>query len=274
MIYLNLDPNYFDHEKTLRLIARLGPGSEVLPLRLWARAFKSCPEDGEFKNIDAVEIEFLAGWNGEPGKAETELLRLGFIERSENGYKIHKWLEHEGHVKALSERGKAAASARWQKYRSDADALHKHADALHKHSLGNAPSRTYPNHTVPNHTTPSRSNVAPSPTGSEPPVLVFPTVGNGEKEWGLLDAKLKEYAESFPGVDALMECRKARQWCIDNVQKRKTPRGMPGFLSRWLSKAQDNGGSNGSGKGRAHKGNGSGVVGRVAAPQGKYDRFN
>lgn len=74
-------------------------------------------------------------------------------------------------------------------------------------------------------------------------ILVFPCVGKGPREWSLTEAKLAEYSTSFPGVDCLAECRKARQWCIDNPPKRKTFGGMPKFLSSWLSRVQDAGGA-------------------------------
>ena len=75
---------------------------------------------------------------------------------------------------------------------------------------------------------------------AEPAILSFPVVGDKKvKEWHLTAAKLAEYRESFPGIDPLAECRKARQWCIDHPSKRKTFGGMPAFLSRWLIKAQD-----------------------------------
>lgn len=83
---------------------------------------------------------------------------------------------------------------------------------------------------------------------AEPPILSFPVVGDKQvKEWHLTASKLAEYRESFPGVDPLAECRKARQWCIDHPTKRKTFGGMPGFLSRWLTKAQDSSGGRGVG---------------------------
>jgi len=75
------------------------------------------------------------------------------------------------------------------------------------------------------------------------PVMVFPCSGPGEKEWMLSAEKLAEYTESFPGIDVHLESRKALQWCRDNAARRKTPRGMPAFLSRWFSKAQDRGGA-------------------------------
>ncbi len=79
--------------------------------------------------------------------------------------------------------------------------------------------------------------IAPSPTVSEPAVLVFKAVG--KKEWNLTASKLAEWTEAYPGVDVLAECKKARQWAIDNPGKNKTVKGHPAFLSRWLSRTQD-----------------------------------
>lgn len=71
-------------------------------------------------------------------------------------------------------------------------------------------------------------------------VLVFPTAGKAP-EWPLTAAKVVEYREAFPDLDVLAECRRALQWCRDKKTKRKTARGMPGFLLSWLSDAQDRG---------------------------------
>jgi hypothetical protein len=75
----------------------------------------------------------------------------------------------------------------------------------------------------------------------EAAVLTFPTDGN-PRSWDLTDAKVKEFREAFPSQDVVGECRKALAWVQANPGKRKTPRGMPGFLFRWLSRAQDRGG--------------------------------
>ncbi len=76
---------------------------------------------------------------------------------------------------------------------------------------------------------------------SGPPVMLFPVVvvGDGPTMWPLPEAKVAEYRESFPGIDVLAECRRARQWCIDNRANRKTYGGMPRFLSGWLGKEQN-----------------------------------
>lgn len=74
-------------------------------------------------------------------------------------------------------------------------------------------------------------------------VMEFPCVGAGPDRWPLTVPKLAEYVESYPGIDPLAEARAARQWCIDNPQKRKTARGMPKFLNDWMARAQNAGGS-------------------------------
>lgn len=83
-------------------------------------------------------------------------------------------------------------------------------------------------------------SVAPSPADSTPPLLMYPCVKE-PREWALTEGKVKEYQNTFPGLDVLGEARKALQWCRDNAANRKTAKGMPAFLGRWLVKAQEYG---------------------------------
>lgn len=78
------------------------------------------------------------------------------------------------------------------------------------------------------------------PAPAPQPVLEFPCVGN--RAWPLYPAKLEEYRESFPGIDVLAECRRARQWLLDNPKRRKTYDGMARYLGNWLGKEQNRGG--------------------------------
>ncbi len=86
----------------------------------------------------------------------------------------------------------------------------------------------------------SEPSAVSEPTSvSEVGLLIFPCSGGGTRSWFLSQSKFAEYEEAFPGIDVMAECRKALQWCRDNPTKAKTPNGMPGFLGRWLAKAQD-----------------------------------
>lgn len=126
-------------------------------------------------------------------------------------------------------------------------------------------------------TCPEPPKAASGPTILRAPVLVFPTVGGKRRngtDWPLSEEKLAEYVESFPGVDVLAELRKARQWCIDTPTKRKTWDGMAKFLSGWLGRVQNEGGSHGRGGNTGGgRGSGSGVRpgSRIESPPGKYD---
>lgn len=60
-------------------------------------------------------------------------------------------------------------------------------------------------------------------------------------EWTLTQAKLDQYRKTFPELDLNRELLKASQWLTDNPKRRKTPGGMPAFLSSWLGRAQNAG---------------------------------
>ncbi len=90
-----------------------------------------------------------------------------------------------------------------------------------------------------------REKKAAHPSVDRPGILVpifclIPTNKNGEFH-GVTEAKVFEYQESYPAIDAPAQVRAARQWCIDNPAKRKTLGGMPAFLNRWLAKDQNRG---------------------------------
>lgn len=50
--------------------------------------------------------------------------------------------------------------------------------------------------------------------------------------------ELAEYRAAYPKVDIAAECRKARVWCLNSPQNRKTRRGVGKFLNGWMSRAQ------------------------------------
>lgn len=93
----------------------------------------------------------------------------------------------------------------------------------------------------------AEAETPPQPTGElpladtepeDPIILVYPTVGN-PAYWQLRQSKITEYEATFPGVPVLSALREARQWCVDNERRRKTPRGMPQFLFGWLERRQN-----------------------------------
>lgn len=143
---LNLDLDYFDHPKTQRLIAILGPGSEILPLRLWVYVAKFHPKEGGFPNYSEDEIEGIAKWGGMRQAMLQAFLRVGFLEKRDETYYVHDWDEHAGHILVYKDRAKIMAQARWEKARVQDKA--KTRDA-HSNAQSNA-SRNAPSNATSN----------------------------------------------------------------------------------------------------------------------------
>lgn len=73
---------------------------------------------------------------------------------------------------------------------------------------------------------------------SEPSVLTFACQGQPQT-WTLTSAHVSQWAELYPGIDVLGECRKAFAWLEANSNRRKTSTGMPRFLVNWLNRSVD-----------------------------------
>jgi hypothetical protein len=88
-----VDLAYFDHPKTLKLIAFTGKSeADIYPLRLW----KWAAEYARNGRVDggAGQIELACKWRGRPGALHKALVDAGFIEK--DGVTIHDWMEHIG----------------------------------------------------------------------------------------------------------------------------------------------------------------------------------
>jgi len=192
--------------------------------------------------------------------AVRSVLLTYFVETSEgftNKRAESEILIYKARSSKNSEAGRAGAAKKWDGERHS----ERHSER-HQNEMANAMQNAIKsgwrndgetNNPVTNTNTEASASCSEPPKSAasepqemipaEPPLMVFPCVGRGPLEWPLTSAKLSEYLESYPGVDALLECRRALQWCRDNPTRRKTYAGMGKFLNGWLSKAQNNGGS-------------------------------
>jgi hypothetical protein len=80
------------------------------------------------------------------------------------------------------------------------------------------------------------------PSGSEPPIAQLPTNRSGEYYLVKFGA-VEVWKRLYPSVNVEQELRNIEGWLLANPQKRKTDRGMPHFITTWLSKEQNAGGS-------------------------------
>ena len=81
----------------------------------------------------------------------------------------------------------------------------------------------------------------PEKSDSTPPIVSI--VLNDGSFYPVSDPDYRQWCELFQAVDVLAELRKMVAWCDANPSKRKTKRGVKPFIVKWLSKAQDQGGS-------------------------------
>lgn len=154
---LNVSPDYPEHPKTRRLIARLGPLADALPIRLWCYLARYHPANGSLRGYSPAEIEAaVLAWHGEPGAAVAALIAVGFLDQSESGeLSAHGWCERERHLELYRIRAQAAAEARWAK---NATSI---LQASPKHATSNASGIAKTNKTILNATS-NASSIAPS----------------------------------------------------------------------------------------------------------------
>ena len=92
---------------------------------------------------------------------------------------------------------------------------------------------------------PSCDNAAPSapttpqPDPSQDVLLVMPCTGAGGRTWNVTRGYLDGLRDTYPGIDLMAECRKAKAWLDANPRKLKTYSGMKAFLTSWFSRAQN-----------------------------------
>lgn len=131
---INVSVDYFGHIKTRRLVARLGKGADLLPLRMWCYCGKHHKKDkGRLNGYEPSEFEAVVlEWWGKPGDAIKALIDVGFLEKTATGYLVHNWEDRNGHLDALHERAKKAARARWDKIKGCSSIASSNAQALLK----------------------------------------------------------------------------------------------------------------------------------------------
>lgn len=90
---------------------------------------------------------------------------------------------------------------------------------------------------VPNGT----SCAEPEKSDSTRPIISL--ILNDKSFFDVTDEDVAKWNELYPAVDVMQELRKMAGWCESNTTKRKTRRGVRAFITSWLARAQDRGGS-------------------------------
>lgn len=142
--------DFYDHPKTVKLMAAFGAEGVVRLQRLWIWAARYRPK-GILSKMDDLDWIAAFDYNGSDATSNATsmrdaLLRIGFLEKGRHGrVKIHDWNEHNPYVFYAPERkqrAKNAAKARWgKKIPTEHNSCGTHADSnATSNATGNAPS--------------------------------------------------------------------------------------------------------------------------------------
>jgi hypothetical protein len=116
---INIDLDFYEHPKIVRLVGLLGRGAAELPIRLWIFCAKF-HRLGALAGYSAQEIESLVKWWGKPGEAIEALLKVGLLEKADDGtFLAHDFAERQEHLTVYHEKAKHAANARWERVRRE-----------------------------------------------------------------------------------------------------------------------------------------------------------
>jgi hypothetical protein len=233
-----IEVGFFAHHKTRRLIRRCGLAGPWSLLQLWEFAAINKP-DGRLDGMSAEDIADAAKYEGDATEFVGALNEIGWLDRRGKTFTLHDWSEHQPHVTNAplrKEIARQAAVTRWRK--STSSNAQSNAPSMPEAMLidagSNAPSFLPSYH--PNQPTNQPPDSA-APLRAPAPVHVFSCVGNGPRTWPVTEADMARWKLAYPNVDLRTEIRRMDEWLRAN--NRKTANGMPKFVNRWLSKAQD-----------------------------------
>lgn len=202
---------------------------------IWHIGLSSC-QDGAIGRMTNEDIAAELEWAGNPDDLIRSLVDCGWLDLStEHRLVIHDWEEHcPRFVKgAMAKHGKRFA-------KSDVAI----ADYIKQAAMAGCHSTVPHNITKQNQTKPNQTEGLASwfmadapPDENKNPVVIYPCSGK-QPSWGLMQSQIDEWGKLYSGIDVLNECLKALGW-INAQTIKKTAKGMPRFLTSWLSRATD-----------------------------------
>lgn len=100
---------------------------------------------------------------------------------------------------------------------------------------------------------PKGTSCAEPESVSAPPVASI--ILNDKSFYDVMPDDYSRWCELYPNVDVMQALRNMVGWCESNPTKRKTRRGIKSFITSWLSREQDKGGTRYRNQGNGFSGN-------------------
>jgi len=128
------------HPKSIKLKRILGTWEPVIVLWLWAAENKP---SGDLCGMENEDIAIAANWQDDPLLLIDALLKVRFLEKTDNGaYCLHGWKKHNAYAansEKRSEKARMAAQARWNKRLGECS---EDANECQENARSNAPTPT------------------------------------------------------------------------------------------------------------------------------------
>ena len=166
---IRLALDVFEHPKTRELNdifdeleKNLGAVAVLSWLRLIIHAARNAP-DGHVK-VTTRRLATAARWPGDREQFADALIEVGLVERTDHGFQLHDFGEHQPWVVNSAERvkkAKKAAAARWSSP-SNAPSIQR---ASSEYAPGNAKKKSSNAPTIPNQTKPNQTKTLRPPPG-------------------------------------------------------------------------------------------------------------
>lgn len=150
-----------------------------------------------------------------------------FFLKSEDGYRNKRCDEEIEKYQAKADRAKHANSKRWESNSDLKSDMESERNQLPTNNQEPATSNQV-------------LNICTEPPAPAPSVTL-PL--NDKTEFPIFENQIAEWQELYPAADVRQELRNMRGWLIGNPQKRKTKSGILRFVTSWLAKEQNRGGS-------------------------------
>ena len=123
--YIQVDTNFPNHRKSLRLARLLGPAAVGHVVILWCWAAQN-RQDGDLSGMEKADIEAAAKWGGGGGKLALMLREVGFLDGDDMNYKIHGWKQWQKYFAQLRKNQQNAA--RQKSHRERYSVTHRNAE--------------------------------------------------------------------------------------------------------------------------------------------------
>lgn len=237
--WIPIRTDIFDCPQVVRILSKLCPdsvrdSSERVRqtstivgalVRMWS-LFDRYTEDGFLKNYSSEVLDQMVGMAG----FSAAVVEVGWLVVVENGLQMPEFSKY------LSKTAKTRMK----------DSQRKKAErAASKECPENVQEVSDKNRTtIQENTTEKNLEIkkdSSEPSRSSEPVdnsIVFDCVGKDAGQWNPPLKLIQVFRDAYPHHDVVAELRKAVAWIVANPAKRKTKKGMPAFLNRWMERAK------------------------------------